>query len=223
MKVILGKLLSVNVGLPSEIGSFRGKKVLSGIRKEPVTGSVIVRKLNLEGDRQADLTVHGGVDKAVYVYPSENYPFWKNKFPDLDIRWGTFGENFTTEGLAEDALHVGDRLQIGSAILMVRQSRVPCYKLAVKFQRDDILDRFLASGRSGFYFSVEQEGQAAAGDPFTVLSRNGEGISIAEMNRLFVSERYNRSLLQKAIDTAALPEDWREYFQQRLQRSEVIA
>jgi MOSC domain-containing protein YiiM len=130
-----------------------------------------------------------------------------------------FGENFTTEGLSENDLHIGDRLQIGSAILVVRQPRMPCYKLAAKFQRDDIIDLFLKNGRSGFYFSVEQEGVVQSGDSFKVLSRELDAISIAEMNRLFVAEKYNRPLLEKAIATPALPEDWRDYLVERLPRA----
>jgi MOSC domain-containing protein YiiM len=136
----------------------------------------------------------------------------------MNLPWGMFGENFTTTGLAEDELHVGDRFQLGSSIVMIRQPRVPCYKLAAKFQRDDVLERFLLSGRSGFYFSVEHEGSVAVDDDFQLLRRNENGITIAEMNRLFVREKYNQELLRKAIETATLPEDWREYFSQRLDR-----
>jgi MOSC domain-containing protein YiiM len=132
-----------------------------------------------------------------------------------------FGENFTTTGLVENDLHIGDRFQIGSAIVKVRQPRTPCYKLAAKFQRDDILERFLHSGRSGFYFSVEQEGSVAEGDDFLLLQRDEEGITISEMNRLYVREKYNQDLLRKAVASAALPEDWREYLSERLERSSV--
>jgi MOSC domain-containing protein YiiM len=127
-----------------------------------------------------------------------------------------FGENFTTEGLFESELHIGDRLRVGSAIVVVRQPRMPCYKLAVKFQRDDILQRFLVSGRSGFYFSVEKEGTVQAGDSFEFLSREPLGITIAEMNHLFADDRYNQELLNKAMTSAALPEDWRDYLRKRL-------
>lgn len=214
------KLISLNVARP-RLALYHGATINTGIFKKPVTGSLALRTLNLDGDQQADLSVHGGPYKAVYAYPSEHYPFWRQELPGTELPWGAFGENFTTEGLAEDDLHVGDRFQIGSAILMVRQPRVPCYKLAAKFQRDDILERFLSSGRSGFYFSVEQEGEVAAGDRFTQLSRNLDGVTIAEMNQLFARDRYNRGLLQKAIATAALPQDWRDYFQKRLERAAV--
>jgi len=211
------KLVSLNVARPRLV-VYNGKTINTGIFKRPVSGPVQLRTLNLEGDQQADLSVHGGPYKAVYGYPSEHYSFWRKELPGVDLPWGMFGENFTTSGLAEDELHVGDRFQIGSAIVMVRQPRTPCYKLAAKFQRDDMLERFLLSGRSGFYFSVEQEGSVAAEDDFQLLKRNQDGITISEMNRLFVREKYNQELLRKAIHTAALPDDWREYFAERLER-----
>jgi MOSC domain-containing protein YiiM len=208
------KLVALNVARPRLV-VYKGKTINTGIFKLPVSGPLRLRTLNLDGDRQADLSVHGGPYKAVYGYPAEHYPFWRQELPGVDLPWGMFGENFTTTGLAEDELHVGDRFQIGSSIVMVRQPRTPCHKLAAKFQRDDILERFLLSGRSGFYFSVEQEGSVAEGDAFQLLERNQEGITISEMNRLFVREKYNPELLRKAIGTAALPEDWREYFSER--------
>lgn len=177
----------------------------------------MLRTLNLDGDRQADLSVHGGPNKAVYGYPSEHYECWRKELPGTDLPPAAFGENFATEGLAEDELHVGDRFRIGSAIVTVRQPRMPCYKLAAKFQRDDMIERFLRSGRSGFYFSVEHEGEVGEGDEFKTISRELNGITISEMNRLFFREKYNRELLQKAIATPALPEAWREYFLPRLE------
>ena len=214
------KLISLNVARP-RLAVYKGTTINTGIFKEPVTGPVQLSTLNLEGDRQADLSVHGGPHKAVYAYPSEHYAYWHKELPGVNLPWGMFGENFTTSGLNEDELHVGDRFQIGSATVMVRQPRVPCYKLAAKFQRDDILERFLHSGRSGFYFSVEQEGLVPSGAPFKFISQDRRGITIAEMNRLFVSEKYNRELLQKALDTASLPEEWREYFSRRLESPSV--
>jgi len=212
------KVLSLNVGLPRLI-VYKGETISTGIFKQPVNGPVALRTLNLDGDRQADLTVHGGPYKAVYGYPSEHYDYWRKELPGVDLPPGVFGENFTTEGMHEADLHVGDRLKLGSAILMVRQPRMPCYKLAAKFQRDDMLERFLSSGRSGFYFSVEQEGTVAAGDTFTFLSRNPVGITIAQMNTLFATDRYSRPLLEKAIATEALPESWRDYFAERMVRA----
>ena len=209
------KLISLNVARP-RLALYKGATINTGIFKKPVSGRVALRTLNLDGDQQADLSVHGGLYKAAYAYPSVHYEYWRRELPDMDLQWGMFGENFTTEGLAENELHVGDRFQIGSATVMIRQPRMPCYKLAAKFQRDDILQRFLLSGRSGFYFSVEREGEVGAGDSIDLISRDHDGITIAEINRLFVREKYNRDLLQKAIATAALPEAWREYFLPRL-------
>ncbi len=214
------KLVSLNVARP-QLVVYQGTTINTGIFKKPVSGPVELRTLNLDGDRQADLRVHGGPWKAAYAYPSEHYLNWRRELPGVDLPWGMFGENFTTSGLAEDDLHVGDRFQIGSSIVMVRQPRTPCQKLAAKFQRDDILERFLLSGRSGFYFSVEQEGLVEAGDAVELLERNAEGITISEMNRLFVQEKYNQDLLRKAIHTAALPEDWREYLAARLDRHAI--
>ena len=195
--------------------AYKGETINSGIFKQAIAGPVQLRTLNLDGDRQADLSVHGGPYKAVYAYPSEHYAFWRQELPGMDLPWGTFGENFTTEGLLENDLHIGDRLRIGTAVIMVRQPRVPCYKLAAKFQRDDMIDRFLASGRSGFYFSVEQEGAVTAGDSFDLLSREPEAMTIDEMNQLLVRDRYNRTMIEKALATAALPESWRDYFSRR--------
>lgn len=215
------KLISLNVARP-RLASYRTQTVNTGIFKQPLSGPVQLRTLNLDGDRQADLAVHGGPFKAVYGYPGEHYEFWQQELPGAQLPWGMFGENFTTEGLFESELHIGDRLQIGGAIVVVRQPRIPCYKLAIKFHRNDILARFLRSGRSGFYFSVEQEGTVQAGDGFEFLSREPQGITIAEMNRLFVEDKYNRELLEKAIATPALPEDWRDYFMKRLQETAAV-
>ena len=216
------KVISLNVARP-RLTIYKGATINTGIFKKPVSGRIALCTLNLDGDQQADLSVHGGPFKAVYAYPSEHYGFWRQELPAMELPWGMFGENFTTEGLSEDDLHVGDRFRIGSAVLIVRQPRMPCYKLAARFQRDDVIERFLVSGRSGFYFSVEQEGEVGVGDSFELISQNRDGITIAEMNRLFVHERYNRALLQKAIATAALPESWREYFVPRLNRPAVKA
>jgi MOSC domain-containing protein YiiM len=212
------KLISLNVGRPRLV-VYKGTSISTGIFKNPVQGRVALRLPNLDGDRQADLSVHGGIYKAVYGYPFEHYEYWRRELPGMDLPWGAFGENFTTEGLGEDEVHVGDRFAIGSAKVMVRQPRMPCYKLEAKFQRDDMIERFLVSGLSGFYFSVEQEGEVGAEDSIELISRSEDGITIAEMNRLFVQDRYNRDLLQKAISTAVLPEAWREHFRTRFEAS----
>lgn len=209
------KIISLNIARP-RLFLYKGETMNSGIFKQPVNGPVELRRLNLDGDRQADLSVHGGPYKAVYGYPSEHYEFWRHELPGIDLSWGMFGENFTTEGLLEADLHIGDRLQTGTTVIMVRQPRLPCYKLAAKFQRDDMIERFLDSGRSGFYFSVEQEGTVTAGDSIEFLSRDYSGITIAEINRLYSRDRYNRALIEKAIATPALPEQSRDYYKKRL-------
>lgn len=213
-------LVSINVARP-RLALYNGQTINTGIFKEPVYGPVNLRTLNLDGDRQADLGVHGGPNKAVYAYPSEHYDFWREEFRGMNLPWGMFGENFTTVGLYEKDLFIGDRLQIGSAIIMVRQPRIPCYKLVAKFHRTDIQARFLRSGRSGFYFSVEREGVVEAGNWFEFLSRERDAITISEMNWLFAEDKYNRELLERAIATPALPEDWRDYFVQRLPRKKT--
>lgn len=214
------KLISLNVARPRLV-LYKGQSISTGIFKRPVSGAVMLRTLNLDGDQQSDLSVHGGLYKAVYGYPSEHYAFWREELPEADLSWGALGENFTTEGLFESDLHVGDRLRIGEAVMMVRQPRSPCYKLAAKFQRDDMVERFLHSGRSGFYFSVEQEGLVQTGDEFELLSREPDAVTIADLNRLYVNDKYNRELLGKAIGSAALPESWREYLQERLDRMQA--
>ena len=215
------KLISLNVSRPRLI-VYNGETINTGIFKQPVSGPIQLRTLNLDGDRQADLSVHGGPFKAVYAYPSEHYPFWQHELPGMDLPWGMFGENFTTEAMSEADLHIGDRLKLGNAVLMVRQTRTPCYKLAAKFRRDDIIDRFLTSGRSGVYFSVEKEGAVSPGDSFEFLSRAQGAITIEEMNLALVFDRHNRSLLERAIATPALPEHWREHFSQRLSRLAAV-
>ncbi len=195
------KLVSLNVARP-QLTVHNGTTINTGIFKKPVSGPVPLRTLNLDGDRQADLSVHGGPNKAVYAYPSEHYPFWQQELPGTDLPFGMFGENFTTEGLCEDDTAHRRSVRIGSAIVMVRQPRIPCYKLAAKFQRDDMIERFLRSGRSGFYFSVEQEGTVAAGDIVRVAQpkrmRNYDRRSESPVCR----RRYNRELLHKAMATA---------------------
>jgi MOSC domain-containing protein YiiM len=210
------KVISVNVGLPREI-TWKGRIVSTGIFKEPVAGRVAVRRLNLDGDRQADLTVHGGPDKAVYVYPSEYYQYWREQFPDMDLPWGMFGENLTVQGIVDARVFIGDQFRVGSALLEVRQPRLPCYKLGIKFQRDDILKRFLKSELTGFYFAVREEGEVAAGDTISLVSRETHGVSVTDITRLNSAEKRNQEKLRRAIAVRSLPEDWREYFSERLQ------
>lgn len=212
------KILSVNVGLPREV-IWKNQKVTTGIFKEPVDHRVKMRTLNLDGDRQADLSVHGGSDKAVYVYPSEHYVYWKQQLPNKELRWGMFGENFTTEGLQEDDINIGDQLRIGAARVMVTQPRMPCYKLAVKFGRDDILKMFLHSGRTGFYFAVLKEGEVGAGDKIEFIEHDKNNVAVADITRLYVSEKDNIELMRRAVKVKALPEGWRGYFLHQMEKS----
>ena len=164
------KIISINVGLPRIVMS-DGKTVSTGIFKEPVAGRVMLRTLNLDGDQQADLSVHGGPSKAVYAYPCQHYEYWKREFPEMKLPWGMFGENFTTAGLFESELNIGDKFQVGSAIVMVTEPRLPCFKLGIKFGRTDIVKRFLASQRTGFYFAVLREGDVGAADRIELIER----------------------------------------------------
>ena len=181
-------LISVNVGLPREV-SWKGKPVSTGIFKVPVEGRVAVRRHNLEGDRQADLTVHGGEAKAVYAYPSEHYPYWRPEFPGMDLPWGSFGENLTTQGLLEDAVRIGDRFRIGSAELIVTQPRLPCFKLGLRFSRAEFVKRFLTSRRTGFYLAVLREGELGSGDRVALIGRDAAGLTVTEILRLHLGDR----------------------------------
>ena len=209
------KIISLNVGLPRLVLR-NGEPVSTGIFKEPVAGRVMMRTLNLDGDRQSDLSVHGGPQKAVYVYPSEHYDFWKRELPDMDLPWGVFGENLTTTGLLENEVNIGDKFRVGAAEVMVTQPRMPCYKLGIRFGRADIIKRFLISERSGFYLSVLKEGDVGAGDEFELIEKNSSGVRVVDVTRLYSSEKENVDLMRRAIATEALPESWREYFQKRL-------
>jgi len=212
------KIFSLNVGVPREVEWHAGS-VSTGIYKQPVEGRVKLRRLNLDGDRQADLTVHGGPYKAVYCYPHEHYAYWKNALPNRDLPIGVFGENFTTEGMLETDVHLGDEFRVGSAEVTVTQPRLPCYKLGIRFDDGLMVKRFLASGKSGFYLAVKTPGEVAAGDEITTISRNSEAISIAEFNRLYIAKHYDPddvNVIRKFLKIASLPEDWKEEFRQRL-------
>ena len=214
------RVLSVNVGVPHEV-SWRGKAVTTGIYKDPVAGSVRIRTLNLDGDRQADLRVHGGREKAVYAYSSEFYDLWREERPDLEFRFGQFGENLTTEGLLDGDVSVGDRFRVGTAKLVVTQPRLPCFKLGIKMGRDEFVAEFLERGLYGFYLAVAREGDVQAGDPIVALHRDPRGFRVAEVARLHAHDRYDVDGLRRAAELDVLPESWRDYFRRRLDRLEV--
>jgi MOSC domain-containing protein YiiM len=209
------KIISVNVGRPRLV-VWNGQSVSTGIYKAPVEGRVMLRTLNLDGDRQADLTVHGGPTKAVYAYPAEHYNFWREELPGTELPWGMFGENFTTEGLDEANVNIGDRFRVGSAELMVTEPRMPCYKLGIKFGRADIIKRFMASGRMGLYFSVRREGEVGAGDEIEFVARDENNVTVADISRLYVRDKDDVETMRRAVTVEALPESWRDYFRERL-------
>lgn len=211
------KLISINVGLPRLV-TWQKQTVTTGIFKEPVSGSVRLRTLNLDGDRQADLTVHGGADKAVYVYPAEHYDYWRGELPDMPLPWGAFGENFTTAGLLENEVNIGDRFRIGTTEVVVTQPRLPCYKLGLKFGRADMVKRFLASRRTGFYLAVTQEGEAKAGDIIERISRDENEVSVADIVRLYAFDQGDTETMERAVQVEALPEGWVDYFQGQLEK-----
>ena len=211
------RLVSVNVGLPRLVRR-NDESVSTGIYKEPVAGRVMLGTLNLDGDRQADLSVHGGPSKAVYAYPSEHYEYWKRELPEMKLPWGMFGENFTTEGLFEIEVNIGDKFRVGQATIVVTEPRMPCYKLGLKFGRADIIRKFLQSERTGFYFAVQEEGVVGAGDQFKLIEKGKHDVRVSDITRLYVRDKHNVSLLRRAIAVEALPESWRGYFRHQLEK-----
>ena len=214
------KLLSICVGLPRDV-EWHGRTVTTSIFKEPVSGRVRVSQVNLEGDKQSDLSVHGGPEKAVYVYPAEHYPYWRAEVPDLDLPTGAFGENFTTEGLADGAIHIGDRLRIGSAEFTVTQPRMPCFKLGIRFGRPDMVKRFHQSGRNGFYLAVDREGEVGTGDAIEFIAQDPQGVTVTDIVDLYTQDGANQDLLRRATQLPALPLSWRDYFLQRLREQDA--
>jgi MOSC domain-containing protein YiiM len=219
------RLVSVNTGLPREV-SWHGRMVTTGIFKEPVKGRVALRKLNLDGDRQADLTAHGGEYKAVYCYPLAHYDYWKKELLGRELAMGMFGENFTIDagkdGLLEEHVHLGDRFSVGTAEVAVTQPRLPCYKLGVRFGSDDMVKQFLASGRTGFYVAVVREGEVGAGDEMKVIAREANAVPVAEITRLYVAKRYGEAeinAVRRALRVVELPESWKEYFRERVRQA----
>jgi MOSC domain-containing protein YiiM len=207
---VVKKVISVNVGLPKDLVS--GDRVIStGIVKTPLSGPVRVRSLNLDGDGQADLTVHGGVDKAVYVYPSEHYEFWQQNL-GLTLPWAAFGENLTVAGLTEETISIGDHLAVGTVVLAVSQPRLPCFKLAAKFQRDDIVQRFLNSRRTGFYTRVVQEGELQSGDAIVIVEKDRAHVTIREITDLYLNKHPDRKQIERVLSVAGLARSWRDHF-----------
>lgn len=209
------KLISIQVGRPRTVLQ-NGQEVSTGIFKAPVEKRLRLRELNLEGDQQGDLTVHGGQNKAVYAYPSEHYAFWKNELPGVDLPWGSFGENFTTAGLYESVVCIGDRFQIGAAEVVVTQPRLPCFKLNLKFNREDMIKRFLASHYSGFYLRVLREGEVGAGDEILQTYKDENRVTVLDALRIYLHESDSSELLRRALQVEYLSPSWRRDFSERI-------
>jgi len=209
------KIISLNVGLPRTL-HFGNMDVTTSIFKSTVSGPRLLRRMNLDGDLQSDLTVHGGKNKAVYAYPSEHYDYWRQQLPDFEFTWGNFGENFTTEGLLEENAFIGDHFRIGGAAVKVTQPRMPCYKLGIRFARADMVKRFLASRRSGIYFSVVEEGMVDVGDTFERIHQDERRVSIADINRAYSEPEENLELLQRIVKQEVLPSGLHAEFSEML-------
>ena len=214
------KLLSLNCGLPCEV-PWNGTIVTTSIYKQPVPGRVALRTLNLDGDRQSDLTVHGGKYKAVYCYPVAHYDHWLNELPGRPLPPGSFGENFTVDSPAEDAIHIGDRFSVGTAEVVVTQPRLPCYKLGILFESGEMIKRFLDSGRTGFYVAVTREGEVGAGDEISVVSLDPAAIPVSEITRLYIAKHFDENdirTVERILTLEALTDSWKEYFDEKLSR-----
>ena len=210
------RVVSVNVGVPRTV-RWKGRDVTTGIFKQPVGSRVPIRRLNLDGDRQSDVTVHGGAAKALYAYPREHYAFWREELGG-ELAFGAFGENLTVEGLPlEQEAAVGDRFRVGSAELVITQPRLPCYKLALRFGREEMVKRFLLSGRTGYYLAVVAEGDVGTGDLVETLARHPAGIAVAEITRVYATDRDDLATIERLVALDALPDDWRRYFAKQLE------
>jgi MOSC domain-containing protein YiiM len=210
------RLVSVNTGRPRDV-EVNGRIVRTSIWKSPRQGRLPVTTLNIAGDEQSDLTVHGGTYKAVYCYPSEHYEYWRRELPDAELPWGVFGENLTMEGLLETDVYIGDRMEIGSAEFLVTQPRQPCYKLGIRFGRDDMIKRFLASGRSGFYVRVVREGDIAGGDAIRFVARAAGSMSVNDIFQLYFDDEGREGDLRRAAVAPGLSPSWRDHFLKRLE------
>jgi MOSC domain-containing protein YiiM len=213
------RVVSINVGLPQDV-LWNGKAVRTGIFKKAVTGPIAVVPHNLAGDGQADLSVHGGVSKAVYCYPAEHYAFWREEYADIDFAWGQFGENLSVEGLDEGTLCIGDRLRIGSAEFVVTEPRMPCFKLGVRFGRMDVVKRFLDARRPGFYLAVMNPGSIEVGSTITQLSADPRKVSVRDIVRVHIDDKHDWDTMTRALEIECLPAQWREEFAARLAERE---
>lgn len=208
------RVLSVNVGLPRTF-DWQGRPVVTGIFKDPVASPVALRRHNLDGDAQADLSVHGGPDKAVYAYPSEHYGPWRERL-GRPLPFGMFGENLTTEGLTEDAVHLGDEFLVGTARLVVTQPRMPCYKLGLRFDDPEMVKTFVQVGLPGIYFGIKEEGAIGPGDTIERVHVDRNCVSVADMLGLILDRQPAAESLLRVLAVPALAQVWRKEFEARL-------
>ncbi|MGZ3486328.1 MAG: MOSC domain-containing protein [Isosphaeraceae bacterium] len=208
------RIVSVNVGTPRDV-VWQGRTVRTGIFKEPVAGPVPLRRHNLDGDAQADLTVHGGPDKAVYAYPSEHYPAWRTRL-NRELSHGIFGENLTTEGLIEDAVYIGDVFRVGTARLVVTQPRMPCFKLGLRFGDPAMVKTFLHVGHPGIYLAVREEGVVSPGDRIERVAEDESRIAVTDMLRLILDHDPDPDDVRRLLEVPALAAVWRAEFESRL-------
>ena len=211
------RLESIYVGKPVE-ADYNGRAITTGIYKNKVEGPVKVSSFNIEGDQQADITVHGGVDKAVYAYPSEHYNFWKKEREDLHFEPSFFGENLSTTGLDEIGTCIGDVFEVGSVVLQVTSPRMPCYKLGIRMNDPGFVRDFMKAEKNGFYFKVLQEGTIDTGDEIRKVRQDGHDLTVQEVIQLHTTRKSDKDLLRKAVDSPSLPQDWIDHFEVILTR-----
>lgn len=214
------KLISVNVGLAREI-EYAGKKEMTGIYKNPVPGPVMLRQLSLDGDQQVDLKNHGGVGRAVYMYPYEHYEYWSAELNRDDLTYGIFGENLTTLGLLETEVRIGDRYRVGEAEIVITQPRMPCYKLGVRMGDERIIKRMTASRKHGFYGGVVSMGQVRPGDPISLVWQDPLGLTVDDVVRIHTVDTGDVETLRKAVSSKALAEEYRQRYRKQLAKLET--
>ena len=213
----MSRLLSVNVGLPRDV-TWNGKTVRTSVWKSPVDGRRMVRKLDIDGDAQADLAGHGGEHRAVFVYQMDSYHYWERFLSRADFRFGQFGENFTVEGLPDTEVCIGDRYRIGGAEFEVTQPRVTCYRVGIRMNEPRMPALLVAHHRPGFYFRVLQEGEVGAGDDIVKIADGPEKTTVADIDALLYLPGHSREQLERALRIPALSKGWQRSFQAMLQQ-----
>jgi MOSC domain-containing protein YiiM len=211
------RIQALNVSLP-EVVVYKGEEVLTGIYKVPTAEPLMVRKSNIDGDKQADLTVHGGVDKAVYAFPAEHYSYYQKTLQQDPYETGQFGENLTTEGMLESDVHIGDRYRVGDVVFEVSQPRSPCYKFAIKMGTAESLSICINSAKTGFYFRVLSKGIVQSGDRIEIDYSNDSAPTVEEVHRLYYLDKKNVDGLTKAAQCNSLAKGWRDEFENRIRK-----